>query len=90
MRNFVVDLLLRILQRTPGPVEHNLAKAKVLRRAFFQCSVDGVEGNYFEFGVAKGDSMKSATLANDYAHYQRLGIQKIERKFYGFDTFTGF
>ena len=86
----IVDLVLNLWQRVPGPVIHNLEKARVLKKVFCHLNVDGVEGDYFEFGVAHGNSMKAAELAERHSHFNSLGVKHIPRNLYGFDTFENF
>jgi O-methyltransferase len=85
-----VDLVLAIWQGIPAPVIHNLEKAQVLKKIFWHLNVDGVPGDYFEFGVAHGHSLRAAKLAIESAHSKSLGIHKIERTVHGFDTFESF
>jgi hypothetical protein len=56
----------------------------------FQLNVDGTKGDYFEFGVAHGNSLMAAYLASVEAIYPKLGILEVPRNIYGFDTFDGF
>jgi O-methyltransferase len=86
----MVDMVLGVWQRIPAPVIHNLEKARVLKKIFWHLNVDGVPGDYFEFGVAHGHSLRSAHLAVNSSHSRSLGIKKIERSVYGFDTFESF
>jgi len=86
----VVDGVLSIWQRIPAPVIHNLEKARVLKKIFWHLNVDGVAGDYFEFGVAHGHSLRSAQLAVNSSHSKSLGIKKIQRTVHGFDTFESF
>jgi len=85
-----VDFALQIWQRIPGPISHNLAKARILRLIFWHLAVDQKPGFYIEFGVAFGHSMKSALLANKFAKSSQLRVPKMERYFFGVDTFEGF
>jgi hypothetical protein len=87
---FLADLILNVWQRIPGAVDHNLEKARVLKRIFWHLNVDQVKGDYVEFGVAMGHSMRSAEMAERTSHSRPLGINRIERRLIGFDTFTGF
>ncbi len=87
---FIVDIVLQFWQRVPAPIVHNLSKAKMLKLIFWHLNVDQRMGFYMEFGVAHGHSMRSAVLANNFAHSKKLGILPINRSFYGIDTFEGF
>jgi len=86
----LVDVVLNFWQRIPAPVIHNLEKARVLKKIIWHLNVDGVSGDYFEFGVAHGHSLRAAQLAINSAHSRSLGIKTISRSVYGFDTFESF
>lgn len=85
-----VDFALSIWQRIPAPVIHNLQKAQTIKLLFWHCAVDQLAGNYLEFGVAHGHSMKSAVLAEKYSYSRAIGVKKIDRDLFGFDTFEKF
>lgn len=87
---WVVDLVLSATQRVPGAVTHNLAKAKILKTVMWHLNVDGVQGAYVEFGVARGHSMRAADLAERFSFNKSLGIPRNIRSLYGFDTFEHF
>ena len=88
--SLIVDLVLEIWQRVPGPVIHNLDKARMLKKIMWHLNVDGVNGDYFEFGVAHGHSMRSAQQAVKHSHSNKLGVKQIQRQLFGFDTFDKF
>lgn len=90
LSSFVVDSVLHFWQRVPGPVIHNLEKARALKKIFWHLNVDGIEGDYLEFGVAHGHSMRSAEIAEKSSHSKSLGIKHIPRQLFGFDTFDKF
>ena len=84
------DLVLRAVGLIPAPVIHNIAKSFTLKMAFWHLAVDKVEGAYIEFGVASGNSMRSAELAEKRTHSKSLGIDRVRRELVGFDTFDSF
>lgn len=86
----VTDLVLKLYGLIPAAVFHNLGKSKALKLAFWHLAIDAVEGAYVEFGVASGNSMRSAEIAERRSHSRSLGISHVERKLYGFDTFESF
>lgn len=88
--NLLVDLVLRVWQSVPVPVIHNLDKARSIKKVFWHLNVDGIQGDYFEFGVAHGHSMRAAQIAEKHSHSSSLGIPRITRQLYGFDTFEKF
>lgn len=85
-----VDLVLRAYGLVPPPVIHNLAKARMLKMVFWHLAVDQTLGCYVEFGVASGNSMRAAEIAERRSHSYSLGIQRVRRLMYGFDTFRDF
>jgi hypothetical protein len=74
----------------PTTASHNIAKLNTLRIVFHNLALDKIEGPYVEFGVAYGNSLKSAIRANKKTSFKVLGISSLERRFLGFDTFEGF
>jgi len=66
-------------------VGHNITKIQALKKAFFYCFVEKVDGDYLEFGVFEGASFISAFLS-DF----RVNNYKSNRRFLGFDSFEGF
>jgi hypothetical protein len=87
---FIPDLVLRLVGMVPAPVIHNVGKSLTLKMAFWHQAVDQVEGAYVEFGVASGNSMRSAELAEKSSGSRSLGVQRISRELVGFDTFASF
>ena len=86
----VTDLFLKIFGLLPPYVLHNFGKAYALKMAFWHLNIDQVQGAYVEFGVASGNSMRSAEIAERRSNSVSLGIKKINRNLYGFDTFSQF
>jgi hypothetical protein len=86
----IPDLVLRLIGLVPAPVIHNVGKTLALKIAFWHLAVDSVEGAYVEFGVASGNSMRSAELAEKSSGSKSLGVQRISRELVGFDTFASF
>ena len=77
MQNIVIN----ILNSVHPSIEHNLAKIETLKRAFFHCKIEKIQGGYFEFGMYEGTSFLAAIKIS----------QKLDgnRNFYGFDSFEG-
>ena len=86
----IVDGVLAIWQRIPGPVIHNLDKARMIKRIFWHLNVDGLTGDYIEFGVAHGHSLRAADIAIRTSSSKEMGVARINRNLYGFDTFERF
>lgn len=90
LSKFSVDFVLGLWQRVPAPVLHNLEKARVLKKIFWHLNVDGIDGCYMEFGVAHGHSIRAAEIAIKTTSSKSLGIKKVHRLIFGFDTFESF
>ena len=86
----LVDFVLRFWQHIPAPVMHNLEKAHAIKKIFWHLNVDQFEGCYIEFGVAHGYSMRSAEIAESNTHSKVIGVKRIPRNLFGFDTFESF
>ena len=85
--SFLNDLLIWIIAIFFPPIAvHNIGKYFALKKAFYLTSIDGVEGDYIEFGVFTGSSMSCALQC---ARTTRLGNLKETSRFYGFDSFEG-
>lgn len=83
---FLQNLLAKLFAFFPAGVGHNLGKYSALKKAFYLTSLDGVEGDYLEFGVFTGSSMSAAI------EMQRKDIVSRGKpvRFVGFDSFAGF
>jgi hypothetical protein len=62
----------------------------MIRKLIWQLNTDAIAGDYYEFGVAQGNSIRAAELAIRNSKYPQLGIRALNRNIYGFDTFSGF
>ena len=90
MTAIIVDLVLFFWQRIPGLVIHNLSKARMLKIIFWHLNVDQMNGDYLEFGVAHGHSMRAAAIAERNSFSRKIGVPHVKRNLYGFDTFDQF
>ena len=61
---------------------HNVEKHKILKKFLFYKKIEGLEGDYLEFGVYEGTSIKAAAT-----YWKKIGTSPM--KFYGFDSFQG-
>ena len=82
--------MIRVWQRVPAPVVHNLGKARALKMAFWHANLEATPGCYVEFGVATGNSLRAAEVAERTAFSPSLGVPHIRRALHGFDTFDSF
>lgn len=61
---------------------HNFEKHDVLKKFLFYKEIEGIDGDYLEFGVYEGTSLKGAA-----SYWKKIGSKKMN--FYGFDSFKG-
>lgn len=76
------DLYVKLNSVIKPEMLHNFEKHDVLKKFLFYKEIEGTEGDYLEFGVYEGTSMKGAVS------YNRV-IGKRPMRFYGFDSFLG-
>lgn len=67
---------------------HNSEKHSAIKKFLFYKRIEGVSGDYLEFGVYEGTSLKGAV------HYWRkisrgIGLNNNKMRFFGFDSFKG-
>lgn len=86
----MADYFLKIFGLFPPYILHNFGKAYALKMSFWHLNVDQIDGAYVEFGVASGNSMRSAEISERRSHSSSLGINRVRRNLYGFDTFSEF
>jgi len=74
----------------PDFITHNVSKHSTISKCILNLNYDSIEGNYCEFGCFSGASINHAIKT----HNKFGKIKKIDnflnRKFYGFDSFSGF
>ena len=69
-------------------ITHNLEKYHALKKAHYLSVIEGLEGDYLEFGVFTGSSFcHSIRCCQKLA---KLNQDVLKTKFYGFDSFEGF
>lgn len=83
---FVQNLVSFIYTRIPAFLEHNLGKYHAIKKAFYLTALDGIDGDYLEFGVFTGSSFVCALRAHRRLKY----LGDLKTNFYGFDSFEGF
>lgn len=66
----------------PPAVHHNIEKHHILKKMLFYKEIEQLPGDYLEFGVYQGTSLKGAAQ-----YWQRIGTQTMN--FLGFDSFEG-
>lgn len=78
----VQDTYIKFNSFIPPSVIHNTEKHTILKKALFYKHIENIKGDYLEFGVYEGTSLKGAAT-----YWKKIGKEKIN--FYGFDSFTG-
>ena len=82
-RNFLSrSWVLRILEATGAFSENKFAKRGMISQAFSFAGANVVAGDYFEFGLARGESFL-------IAHRMRRRYRLDQMKLFGFDSFEG-
>jgi hypothetical protein len=76
------DFYIKISSFVSPSIIHNSEKHNVLKKFLFYKEIESIPGDYLEFGVYEGTSLKGAAV------YWRK-ISKKQMNFYGFDSFTG-
>ena len=75
------NMVVKIVGGIHPTIEHNLAKTELIKKALFHCDLELIEGSYFEFGIYEGTSLYSSV------NMHKKHFSKIDRNFYGFDSF---
>ena len=83
---FLQDLVAKFVGLLPPVIAFNLAKYDALKKAFYLTSLEGVQGDYLEFGVYTGSSLSAAI------NYTKKSFLPRDRpmRYFGFDSFQGF
>lgn len=83
---FLPNLVSWLVTKVPPLVDHNIGKYAAIKKAFYLTGLERLEGDYLEFGVFTGSSFVCALRAHKSLDY----LGRINTKFYGFDSFSGF
>jgi hypothetical protein len=84
--HFLQTLLIKIIGRIHPAVEHNISKIYAIKKAMYIANLEKIEGDYLEFGMFEGTSFIAAFETNFNIRMNGL----IQRKFWGYDSFSGF
>ena len=84
--HWLQTLAVRLIAATHPAIGHNVSKIGGLKKAFYLANLEGVSGDYVEFGMYEGTSFIGAFEC----HMRTQPAQKISRAFWGFDLFKGF
>lgn len=78
---FLQNIIINIISSIHPTISHNLSKIEMIKKAIWHCETEKIEGSYFEFGIFEGTSLLSAAKI-----HQKIN-SKMNRNFYGFDSF---
>ncbi len=79
---WVQDLYIRLSSFISPQIIHNTEKHTTIKKALFYKNIEAIPGDYLEFGVYEGTSLKGAAT-----YWRKIG--KPGMNFFGFDSFTG-
>ena len=86
--NFLQNFLSNFISNINPAIIHNVEKYYALKKIHYLSSIEGVEGDYLEFGVFTGSSFcHSIRCCKKLVKYNP---DLIKTNFYGFDSFEGF
>lgn len=86
------NLVARIICRVPPEIHHNFGKLAAMRKAFAYTNMEGIAGDYLEFGVFHGTSFVAAINSYESQSFSALntvGGSVLPCRFFGFDSFEG-
>ena len=84
--NWLQNLASRMVAGMDPSVSHNLEKYSALHKVHYMASVEQVPGDYLEFGVFGGSSLRHAMRC----HLRFSSLTPHETRFFGYDSFNGF
>lgn len=79
--HWLQNAVIRFIAGVHPSIEHNIEKVTMLKKAFWHCELEKIDGAYVEFGVYEGSSLYAATQIEKKNH------SAFHRHFYGFDSF---
>ena len=85
---FLQSAASRIISGLNPAVIHNIEKYYVLKKVHYLSAIEGLSGDYLEFGVFTGSSFCHAIRCSQSVKH--LDTSGEETRFFGFDSFTGF
>ena len=85
---YIQDLYVSFNNLVSSEIVHNTEKHTAIKKSLFYKGIEGIGGDYLEFGVYEGTSLKgAATYWKKIA--KNLPMRTGRMKFYGFDSFSG-
>ena len=86
--NFLQNWASAIIARVNPAIIHNIEKYSALKKVHYLSAIEGVEGDYLEFGVYTGSSFCHSIRC--CKKLLKLNPNLKSTKFFGFDSFEGF
>ena len=74
----------------PDFITHNFSKHSTISKCMLNLNYDNIEGFYCEFGCFSGASINHALRTHKKFSEEKKVLNYLNRKFYGFDSFSGF
>jgi len=84
--HWLQTLAARLIAAVNPAIDHNVAKIAGLKKALYFVNLEGVPGDYVEFGMYEGTSFIGAFEC----HMRTRRDETPDRAFWGFDSFDGF
>lgn len=78
----------RIISGINPAIIHNIEKYHVLKKVHYLSVIEGVDGDYLEFGIFTGSSFCHSIRCNHKLRHLNPSAKTM--KFFGFDSFSGF
>tara|TARA_B100001248_G_C27383724_1_gene458501 strand:+ start:671 stop:1384 length:714 start_codon:yes stop_codon:yes gene_type:complete len=86
--NFLQDIASWSISKINPAIIHNVEKYNILKKVHYLSSIEGIEGDYLEFGVFTGSSFCHSIRCSKKLQY--LNNTNKYSSFFGFDSFEGF
>jgi hypothetical protein len=84
--HWLQTLIVRFIASTHPVIGHNVEKIGALKKAFYLANLEGIAGDYVEFGMFEGTSFIGALEC----HNRTRLADSPSRAFWGYDSFGGF
>lgn len=86
--NFLQNWASTIIARVNPAIIHNIEKYSALKKVHYLSAIEGIEGDYLEFGVFTGSSFCHSIRC--CKNLLKLNPNLKSTSFFGFDSFEGF
>ena len=85
---FLQDIVSLYIARLNPAITHNIEKYHAIKKAHYLTAIEGMSGDYLEFGVFTGSSFCHSLRCGESMAY--LNDHNSQMRYYGFDSFSGF